>query len=263
MRMRLEGKKAVVTGGGGGIGRAIVRAFSREGAQVCVVDLSDEVSRRGLDDAGEGAHFALAADVAREAEAENIVRTAIERMGHIDILVNCHGRGAALVANPIDQITLEEWNAVFEVNATGVFLMCRALAPHMRERRYGKIINLASLAARRANANIPHYSASKAACMNFTMSLAREMAAYNVNVNAINPGLLWTNIWEKDLGVIIGAATHRPARQVFDEYVAATVPLEREQTPDDVGHMAVYLASDESRNVTGQGMVVAGGAWMV
>ena len=99
--------------------------------------------------------------------------------------------------------------------------------------------------------------------MNFTMSLAREMAPYNVNVNAINPGLLWTNIWEKDLGVIIGAATDRPARQVFDEYVAATVPLGREQTPDDVGHMTVYLASDESRNVTGQGMVVAGGAWMV
>ena len=119
------------------------------------------------------------------------------------------------MANPIDQITLEEWNAVFEVNATGVFLMCRALAPHMRERRYGKIINLASLAARRANANIPHYSASKAACMNFTMSLAREMAAYNVNVNAINPGLLWTNIWEKDLGVIIGGGDGKPARQVF------------------------------------------------
>ena len=99
--------------------------------------------------------------------------------------------------------------------------------------------------------------------MNFTMSFAREMAPYNVNVNAINPGLLWTNIWEKGHGVIIGADTDRPARRVFDEYVEATVPLSREQTTDDVGHMAVYLASDESRNVTGQGMVVAGGAWMV
>ena len=261
--MRLEGKKAVVTGGGGGIGRAIVRSFSREGAQVCVVDLSDEVTQGGLDDAGGGGHFALAADVSSEAEAEDIARTAVERMGHVDILVNCHGRGAALVGRPIDRITLDEWNAVFAVNAAGVFLMCRAIAPHMRKRRYGKIINLASLAARRANADVPHYSASKAACMNFTMSFAREMAPYNVNVNAINPGLLWTNIWEKGHGVIIGADTDRPARRVFDEYVEATVPLGREQTPDDVGHMALYLASDESRNVTGQGMVVAGGAWMV
>ena len=261
--MRLEGKKALVTGGGGGIGRGIIRAFSREGAQICVVDVNEEVTRRGLDDAGEGDHFALAADVTGETDAENIARTAVERMGQVDILVNCHGRGAALVANPIDKITLEEWNAVFAVNATGVFLMCRAIAAHMRERRYGKIINLASLAARRANASVPHYSASKAACLNFTMSLAREMAPYNVNVNAINPGLLWTNIWEKGHGVIIGAETDRPARRVFDEFVETTVPLGREQTTDDVGHMAVYLASDESRNVTGQGLVLDGGAWMV
>ena len=261
--MRLEGKTAVVTGGGGGIGRGIIRAFSREGAQICVVDVNDEVTQRGLDDAGEGAHFALAADVTSETDAENIVQTAVERMGRVDILVNCHGRGAALVGNPVDNITLEEWNAVFTVNSTGVFLMCRAIAAHMRERRYGKIINLASLAARRANADVPHYSASKAACLNFTMSLAREMAPYNVNVNAINPGLLWTNIWEKGHGVIIGAETDRPARRVFDEFVEATVPLGREQTTDDVGHMAVYLASDESKNVTGQGLVLAGGAWMV
>ncbi len=261
--MRLEGKKAVVTGGGGGIGRAIIRAFSREGARICVVDLSDEVSRSGLDDAGEGTHFALTANVANETDAERIVQTAIDRMGCIDVLVNCHGRGAALMGLPIDRITLDDWNAVFAVNAAGVFLMCRAVAPHMRERRYGKIINLASLAARRANASVPHYSASKAACMNFTISLAREMAPYNVNVNAINPGLLWTNIWEKSLGVIIGAETDRPARRVFDEYVEATVPFGREQTPDDVGHLAVYLASEESKNVTGQGMVISGGAWMV
>ena len=99
--------------------------------------------------------------------------------------------------------------------------------------------------------------------MNFTMSLAKEMAPYNVNVNAINPGLLWTNLWEKGHGVIIGEETDRPARRVFDEFVEAAVPLGREQTPDDVGHMAVYLASDESRNVTGQGLLLAGGAWMV
>ncbi len=261
--MRLEGKKAVVTGGGGGIGRGIIRAFSREGAQICVVDVNDEVNKQGLDDAGQGAHFALAADVTSEVDAENIVQTAIERMGHVDILVNCHGRPSALMGNPIDNITLEEWNAVFAVNTTGVFLTCRAIAAHMRERKYGKIINLASLAARRANENVPHYCASKAACMNFTMSLAKEMAPYNVNVNAINPGLLWTNLWEKGHGVIIGAETDRPPRRVFDEFVEAAVPLGREQTPDDVGHMAVYLASDESQNVTGQGLLLAGGAWMV
>ena len=89
--------------------------------------------------------------------------------------------------------------------------------------------------------------------MNFTMSLAKEMAPYNVNVNAINPGLLWTNLWEKGHGVIIGAETDRPPRRVFDEFVQAAVPLGREQTPDDVGHMAVYLASDESKKRHGAG----------
>jgi NAD(P)-dependent dehydrogenase (short-subunit alcohol dehydrogenase family) len=99
--------------------------------------------------------------------------------------------------------------------------------------------------------------------MSFTMSLAKEFAPYSVNVNAINPGMLWTDLWEKGHGVVIGEDTGRAPRDVFDAFVQGAVPMGREQTPDDVGSLAVYLASDESRNVTGQGMMVAGGAWMV
>ncbi len=261
--MRLEGKTAIVTGGGGGIGRGIVRAFAREGARVCVVDMTEEIARKGVDDAGGGPHFPLGGDLTAEDDAGRVVRTALERMDHVDILVNCHGRASRELGNPIDRLSLEEWNAVFAVNSTAVFLMCRAIAAHMRERRYGKIVNIASMAARRANENVPHYCASKAAAMSFTMSLAKEFAKYSVNVNAINPGLLWTNLWEKGHGVIIGEDTERAPRDVFDAFVQGAVPLGREQTPDDVGHMAVYLASDESQNVTGQGLMLAGGAWMV
>ncbi len=261
--MRLEGRTAIVTGGGGGIGRGIIKAFAREGARVCAVDMTEEIARKGADAAGGEPHFALAADLTAEEEAERVVRTALERMGQVDILVNCHGRASSMLGNPIDRLTLDEWNAVFSVNSTAVFLMCRAVAPHMRGRRYGKIVNIASMAARRANENVPHYCASKAAALSFTMSLAKEMAPHNVNVNAINPGLLWTNLWEKGHGVIIGEDTERDARDVFDAFVQAAVPLKREQTPDDVGHMAVYLVSDESQNVTGQGLMLAGGAWMV
>lgn len=259
--MRLEGKTSIVTGGGGGIGRGIAQAFVREGARVCVVDLVQEAAEKTAAALG-GDSFALVADLSLEQESERVVQTAIERMGRVDILVNCHGRASRQLGNPIDRLSLEEWNAVFAVNATAVFLMCRAVAPHMRERRSGKIVNIASMAARRANENVPHYCASKSAAMSFTMSLAKEMAKYNVNVNAINPGLLWTNLWEKGHGVIIGEDTERDARDVFDTFVQGAVPLGREQTPEDVGHMAVFLASEESRNVTGQGLMLAGGAWM-
>ena len=259
--MRLRDKTAIVTGGGGGIGRGIVRAFAREGARICVMDITEEVARRGAADGGKEA-FAVGVDVTKEAEVVRAVRAAIERMGRVDILVNCHGRASRQLGNPIDRLSLEEWDAVFAVNTVGVFLMCRAVAPHMRERRYGKIINVASLAARRANENVPHYCASKAACMSFTMSLAKEMAKHDVNVNAINPGLLWTDLWEKGHGVVIGADTDRPPRAVFDAFVKGAVPFGREQTPEDVGEMAVFLASDESRNVTGQALQVDGGAWI-
>lgn len=260
--MRLEGRTAIVTGGGGGIGRGVIAAFAREGARVCSVDVTGQIAQRGVEAAGGAPHFALGAELTVEAEAEGAVREAIGRMGYVDILVNCHGRASSLLGNPIERLTIEEWNAVFSVNSTAVFLMCRAIAPHMRERRYGKIVNIASMAARRANENVPHYCASKAAALSFTMSLAKEMAPHNVNVNAINPGLLWTDLWEKGHGAIIGRDTERDARDVFDAFVQAAVPLGREQKPDDVGHMAVYLASDESRNVTGQGLMLAGGAWM-
>ena len=240
--MRLEGKKAVVTGGGGGIGRGIIRAFAREGAQICVVDVNDEVTKQGLDDAGEGAHFALAADVTSETDAENVVQTAIERMGRVDILVNCHGRPSALMGNPIDNITLEEWNAVFNVNSTGVFLMCRAVAAHMRDRKYGKIINLASLAARRANENVPHYCASKAAMISLTKSLAISQAP-RIRVNAVAPGVVNTR-WVKG----------------WDEFVRVNreaTPLKRVAEPEDIANAILSLVTNEY--VTGQVMVVDGG----
>ena len=261
--MRLGGKTAIVTGGGGGIGRGIIRAFAREGAQICSVDLTEEVALKGVNDLGGGDHFFIGADLIKEEDAEHVARTAIERMGTVDILVNSHGRPSRQLGNPIDRLSLEEWNAVFAVNSTAVFLMCRAIAAHMRGRKYGKIINIASLAARRANENVPHYCASKAATMSFTMSLAKEFAPYCVNVNAINPGMLWTDLWEKGHGVVIGEDIDRAPRDVFDAFVQGAVPMGREQTPDDVGNLAVFLASDESQNVTGQGMMVAGGAWMV
>lgn len=261
--MRLEGKTAIVTGGGGGIGRGIIRAFAREGAQICSVDLTEEIAQKGAKDLSGGDHFSIGADLTKEEDAERVARAAIERMGTVDILVNSHGRPSSQLGNPIDRLSLEEWNGVFAVNSTAVFLMCRAIAAHMRGRKYGKIINIASLAARRANENVPHYCASKAATMSFTMSLAKEFAPYCVNVNAINPGMLWTDLWEKGHGVVIGEDIDRAPRDVFDAFVQGTVPMGREQTPDDVGNLAVFLASDESQNVTGQGMMVAGGAWMV
>ncbi len=267
--MRLKDKTAIVTGGGGDIGLGIARCFAREGARLLIVDLNGEAAGRAakaVDDSGETA-FPLAADLTREEDAALAVRTAVEKLGRVDILVNSHGRASRELGNPIDGLSLAEWNGVMAVNLTSVFLMCRAVAAHMRERRSGKIVNIASMAGRRANENVPHSCVSKAGVISFTQSLAREMAPFDVNVNAINPGLIWTPIWEKGHGVLIGEAKGGnggapSSREVFDDFVKAAVPLKREQTPEDVGQLAVYLASEESRNVTGQAMMLAGGAWM-
>ena len=264
--MRLEGKTAIVTGGGGDIGRGIVRAFAREGARQLIVDLrEDAAAKAAAEDGGTGA-LSLGADVTKESEVKKIARTAIEQLGRVDILVNCHGRPARILGNPIDRLTLDEWEGVMSVNLTSVFLLCREMAPHFREHRYGKVINIASMAGRRANENVIHYAASKAGVISFTQSFAKEMARYNVNVNAINPGLLWTQLWEKGHGVLLAQDADEGARptsrEVFDNFVKAAVPLGREQTPDDIGNLAVYLASDESQNMTGQALMLAGGAWM-
>ena len=265
----LSGKAAIVTGGARGIGRGICLALAEQGADVAVADTimaGAESAAREVASKGR-CSLALEADVTSRESVAGMVSRALEGFGKIDALVN----NAGIIGAPgwweRQDINDDDWQMTYDVNVRGAVNATEAVAGHMRERRYGKIVNIASVAARRGMANMGHYNASKAAIVSYTQSSAHELAPHNINVNAVCPGLLWTPMWEK-------ISQRRPAgeddellrglkgREYFDRVVSAKVPLQREQTPEDIGNATVFFVSDGAGNITGQALNVDGGIFM-
>ena len=261
--MRLAGKVAVVTGGGSGIGRGIALAMAQEGADVAIPDIqvinADQVAgevkalgRRAL---------AMKTDVTSSADVNAMVDRVREALGRIDIVVNNAGM-AAPPGLPFTNNTEEDWDRAFAVNTKSVFIVSKAVAAHMIERKAGRIINIASIAGPISAPTMPPYSVAKMGVITLTKITARELAPHGITVNAICPGVLYTDFWQKLAAHI---AETNPAfkgmtpRQVFDKRVGDLVPLKREQTPEDIGWAAVFLASDEARNITGVSLPVDGG----
>jgi NAD(P)-dependent dehydrogenase (short-subunit alcohol dehydrogenase family) len=264
--VRLVEKVAMVTGGGAGIGRAIALAMAREGADVLVADIhlgAAEGTAKEVRDLGRRA-AALPVDVSREAQVQQAIADGIRQFSRIDILVNNAGVTPRL-GLPFTRQEEADWDRVFDVNVKSVFFTCKAIAPHFMERRSGKIVNIASIAGPLSSQTMPSYSVAKMGVITFTKIVAKELAAYNVNANAICPGLLYTDMW-KGIGEVIRetnpAYRDLTPRQVFERRVQEWIPLRREQTPEDIGHAAVFLASEEARNITGQALMVDGGAAM-
>jgi len=208
--------------------------------------------------------LALECDVTRQADIDRIVGKALETFGRLDILVNNAGV-ASRPGMPFTNNTEADWDQVFAVNVKSIFLLAKALTPHFMERRQGRIINIASIAGPISAVTMPPYSVSKMGVITFTRILAKELAPHNVTVNALCPGVLWTDFWQ---GLAAHIAETNPAfkgmtpRQVFDKRVKDLIPMGREQTPEDIGWAAVFLASDQARNITGQALNVDGGTVM-
>ncbi len=265
--MKLEGKVALVTGGSRGIGLGICKCLAEEGASVIVADVDDaatHVAVDSLEGVGEDA-LALRMDVREEESVGQGIRQVLELFGRIDVLVNNAGvLGGLVLGVPLTDLSVEHWDRAYEVNVRGTFLVCREVVPHMKERREGKILNVSSRAGRDGRETLPHYGSSKAAIINFTMALAKELAPYYINVNAVCPGLLWTPMWD-DLGRLYAEKFPEfhgmSPREVFDVFVSRQ-PLKREQTPEDIGRAAVFLVSKDAQNITGQSLLVDGGAIM-
>jgi NAD(P)-dependent dehydrogenase (short-subunit alcohol dehydrogenase family) len=261
--MRLAGKVAVVTGGGSGIGRGIALALAREGADVAIPDiqvLNAEKVAEELKGLGRSS-LAMKTDVTSAADVKGMVDRTRDAFGKIDILVNNAGM-AAPPGMPFTNNTEEDWDRTFAVNTKSVFLTSKAIAPYFIERRAGRIINIASIAGPLSATTMPPYSVAKQGVITFTRVVAKELAPHGITVNAICPGVLWTAFWEKLAAHI--AATNpafagMTARQVFDKRVADIVPMRCEQTPEDIGNCAAFLASDEARYITGQSINVDGG----
>ena len=266
----LKGKVAIVTGGASGIGRGICLVLAQQGAVVAPADLNikgaeavaSEITGRG----GKAAGFQI--DVTKRESVDAVVAKVVRQWGQVDIVVNDAGVIGGAKWWERDDTSDDDWQHTFDVNVRGVVLATEAAAEHMKKRRYGKVVNIASIAALRGGPEYPHYNASKAAVVSYTKSAAIKLAPFNINVNAICPGLLWTPMWEKisyrrtrhGLDASLRGLTER---QVFDQIVETTVPLKREQTPEDIGKLTAFLVSDDAANITGQAMIVDGGRTVV
>ncbi|MBM3949297.1 MAG: SDR family oxidoreductase [SAR202 cluster bacterium] len=262
----LKGKVAIVTGGASGIGRGICLVLEQQGATVVSADLNlkgaeavaSEITERG----GKAAGFEI--DVTKRESVERVVAKVVRQWGQVDIMVNDAGVIGGAKWWERGDTNDDDWQHTFDVNVRGVVLATEAAADHMKKRRYGKVVNIASIAALRGGPEYPHYNASKAAVVSYTKSAAIRLAPFSINVNAICPGLLWTPMWEK---ILYRRTRHGldeslrglTERQVFERIVEMTVPLKREQTPEDIGNLTAFLVSEEAKNITGQAMIVDGG----
>jgi 3-oxoacyl-[acyl-carrier protein] reductase len=251
--MKLSGRVAIVTGAAQGIGEAIARGLASEGAAVVVADVDVEKAQRVAGEIRSQGREAIAlqTNVARRAEVRDMVRTTMENFKDIHILVNNAG---VVRRAPLLEITEDAWDIVLDVNLTGVFNCTQAVLPHMIEQRYGKIINISSVAGtgHYGRGGLASYAASKAGVIQLTKVTASEAGQYGINVNCICPGMIVTAL------TYAGYGTEEEARSAIEQRKKLTV-LGRAGTPEDVANLALFLAGDDSSFITGQVIAVDGG----
>jgi meso-butanediol dehydrogenase/(S,S)-butanediol dehydrogenase/diacetyl reductase len=257
---RFEDRVVLVTGATRGIGRAIALAFAREGADVVPTgtkqNLLAQVAHLVSEASGRPA-TAFRMDVTDKQEIMQTVNSVVDQLGRIDILVNNAG---VSTMNPVLRLTESEWDHNMDVNAKGVFLVSQAVLPHMIARRGGKIVNIGSAAPKRGGVLLAHYAASKAAVLAFTRSLAREVAEYHINVNAVCPGFIQTSMQDREVSWESRLCDVNP--EVIRQRYVDKIPLGRLGTPEDVAGVVLFLASSDADYMTGQSVNVSGGMIM-
>jgi NAD(P)-dependent dehydrogenase (short-subunit alcohol dehydrogenase family) len=251
--MLLKNRVAIITGGVRGIGKGIALKFAEEGCSVVVTDIIDAGETiKEISDKGADASF-IQCDVTRADEVAALVSRTIERYGKVDILVNNAGIGPQ--PRFFCEVPEDEWDRVLAVNLKAAFLCCKAVVPHMQERKYGKIVNISSLVAVMPLMPNVHYTASKAGLMGLTADLALQLAPFNICVNAILPGLVATPLWDS----VIPSGT--PKEAFFDGVARAmAIPMQRAGTPEDMARVALFYASYLSDYVTGDRVIAGGGS---
>ena len=275
--MKLEGKVAIVTAGGRGIGRAIALGLAKEGADVVVNSFHEETSTKVAEEIkamGRKA-LAIAADVTRADAIADVVQKTIDTFGKIDILVNNVG-GTRMVPKEAGGGFLAEveadWDGTYEQNLKASVLMCKAVEPHFIKQKSGKIVNISSNAGRYLSYASPasaSYGSMKAALIRVSQSLANELGPHNVNVNCVCPGLVYTDAWNRGATRIVETKPEYKGMKPKDWFVglatgkypqlAAATPLRREQTVEDMANAVVFLVSDDAKNISGQALNVDGG----
>jgi 3-oxoacyl-[acyl-carrier protein] reductase len=250
--MLLSKRVAIITGGARGIGKGIALKFAEEGCSVVITDVLANETKKTLEEilkkGGNG--FSVQCDVSDSRQVQNLVNQVINKYGKVDILVN--NAGIAQTPKSITMVSEEEWDRILAINLKGVFLCCKAVVPHMKEKRYGKIINISSTGAIAPPSQTISYCAAKAGVLGLTLDLALELAPFNICVNAILPGGIRTEMWDAIVPPDVN-------EEDFFVKVAETVPMKRVGTPEDIAGVALFLASDLSGYVTGDRIIVGGG----
>jgi meso-butanediol dehydrogenase / (S,S)-butanediol dehydrogenase / diacetyl reductase len=256
--MRLQGKVALITGGGTGIGAAVTKRFVEEGARVCITgrrrELLEEVSKR----LPAGSVAICVGDVANHDDARRMVEAAI-KLGGLDVLVNNAGMDPAGTVVDLD---LKTWQRVLEVNMTGPFLLMKEAIPHMIKAGGGSIINMASLAGIRCIPAMPAYCSSKAGLIHLTKQVALDYGPQKIRCNVICPGAIRTEMLENSIGGHLGKTLNTDTEGAF-KYFTQFSPLRRAGIPDEITGLCVYLAGDESLFMTGAELVIDGGTAIV
>src|SRR5262245_16331981 len=247
--MRLAGTVAVITGGAAGIGLAYARRFLAEGARVVLADVADPVAA-AQELAADDQAYGVRTDVSDMASVRAMVHAAVARFGRIDVLVNNAAVFATLKPQSFDEIPEAEWDRVMAVNVKGIWNCVRAVAPLMRTRRAGRIVNVASAIVAKGTALPLHYVTSKGAVVAMTRALARELGPHGITVNAVAPGLILSDTVQANPDITGFQSTA----------VMQARSLQREGFPDDVEGAVVFLASDDSAFMSGQTLIVDGGS---
>lgn len=259
-KMDMTGKTVAVTGGASGIGRATCVEFADNGANVIVCDINFEGAQKVADQITATGRKALAfkMDVTSESDAAALVELAVKTFGSIDVMIN--NAGIIDGMKKTYDVSVKEWERTFDVNVTGVFIGCKAVIPQMRKQGYGRIINAGSQMGKTAGDMIGHYSASKAAVIMLTKSLAKELAAENITVNCICPGSVDTEmtLWEAEQ-MLKNNGT--PIEESYKNWEKA-IPMKRFAKPRDIAKVYVFLASEYADYMTGQAVNVCGGQEM-
>jgi NAD(P)-dependent dehydrogenase (short-subunit alcohol dehydrogenase family) len=251
---RLEGKSSLVTGSGSGIGRGIARIFAKEGAQVAVADMNEDGARETVEiihsDGGDA--FPIRANVLKPEETKAMVEEVLRRFGKVDILHNHVGGWQKEGRDTVIEDSEAEWDRLINLNLKSTFLVTKEVIPHMVKRKQGSIVNTITINATLTQPGTAAYSAAKAGAYQFTRATALDCAKYGIRVNGIAPGEIETPMW-------LGSYNSMPNSEAVKASVLARIPLGRFGTPEDVAFVALWLASDEARYVTGQIITVDGG----
>jgi len=252
----LAGKIALVTGGASGIGAGIARVLAAAGARVAIGDLDGGAAVAVAGELpGTGARLGVRLDVTDRDSTDQAVTSVERELGSIDVLVN--NAGISSIA-PFLDISDADWERLMGVNLRGVLVVTQRVLPPMLRRRSGRIINISSMAGKEGLPNLAHYCATKFGVIGLTQSLAREVAADNVTVNAVCPGVVRTPLWDDpDTGIL----RQLDGEKGWRAFVSG-IPLGRPQSAEDIGHACAYLASDAAANITGEALNVSGGQQM-